>query len=198
MTGELESPTGDGGPGGTGTIPGASGVFFVATPDDSGVWARSFIVPPVVPPGAYRVVAQCTTGPDAAPVVYAPQPIEVLAGDSASMSVTPTRAPAGVDVVLDVAGSVCRGSSPQVEVQVHPAGSEEGGEFVAAAVFTPDGDGNWSGQVVIPAGPPATYVVGAVCNLEGQPFFIYLPASTSGEVPSARLVEIRGQLPSSR
>ncbi len=92
-------------------IPGANVVFFVATPDDSGVWARSFIVPPVVPPGAYRVVAQCTTGPDVAPVVYAPQPIEVLAGDSAS---------------------------------------------------------------------------------------IYLPASTSGEVPRARLVEIQGQLPPTR
>lgn len=199
VAGELESLAGDSQPGGTGTIPGARGaVFFVATPDVTGLWTGSFTVPPVVPPGQYRVVAGCAPESNAQPVEYTPQPFEVLAGGSASLSVSPTQAPAGVDVVLDVSGTLCQGSAPEVDVQVHLAGSEEGGEFVARAFFTPDSDGNWSGRMTIPAGPSATYVVGAVCNVEGQQFFIYLPASPSGSIPRARLVEIEGGLPPTR
>lgn len=199
VAGELESPAGDSQPGGTGAIPGARGaVFFVTTPDVTGSWTGSFTVPPVVPPGQYRVVAQCAPESNGQPVEYAPQPFEVLAGGSASMSVSPTQAPAGIDVVLDVSGTLCQGSAPEVDVQVHLAGSEEGGEFVARAFLTPDSEGNWSGQVTIPAGPAATYIVGAVCNVEGQQFFIYLPASPSGSIPSARLVEIQGGLPPTR
>lgn len=197
VVGELESPAGDSQPGGTGAIPGASGVFFTTTPDAAGLWTDSFTVPPVVSPGQYRVVAHCGPDSNTQPVEYAPQPFEVLAGGSASMSVSPTQAPAGVDVVLDVSGTLCQGSAPEVDVRVHLAGSEEGGEFVARAFFTPDSEGNWSGQVTIPAGPAATYAVGAVCNVEGQQFFIYLPASPFGSIPSTRLVEIQGGLPPS-
>jgi hypothetical protein len=197
VVGELERPDGDTLPGGTGAIPGASGAFFTATPDASGSWTSTFTVPPVVPPGSYRVVAQCAPETSAPPVAYAPQPFEVLAGPSASLTVSPTRAPAGVDVVLDVSGTQCRGTAAEADVQVHLAGSEEADEPVASAQFTPDGDGSWAGQVTIPAGPAATYVVGVVCTVEARQFFIYLPA-TDGTIPSARLVVIAGGLPPSR
>jgi hypothetical protein len=198
VVGELERPEGDSVPGGTGAIPGASGVFFTTTPDATGSWTHSFTVPPVVAPGRYRVVAQCApeTGPQ--PEAYGPQPFEVSTGDSASMSLSPRQAPAGVDVVVDISGTLCRGTAPQVDVQVHPVGNEEGGEFVASAVFTPDGDGSWAGRLMIPAGPATTYVVGVVCTIGGQQFFIYLPASDTGSVPSARLVQIGGGLPPTR
>lgn len=196
VSSELEHPEGDGVPGGTGAIPGASGVFAVTVPDASGSWTLSFTVPPVVAPGQYRVVAHCSR--EIQPVAYAPQPFEVSAGDLASMSVSPTQAPVGVDVVLDVSGTLCRGPAPEADVTVALAGSEEADEFVARAVFTPDSAGTWAGRVTIPAGPPATYVVGVVCNIEGRQFFIYLPATETGRIPSARLVEVGGGLPPTR
>jgi hypothetical protein len=114
------------------------------------------------------------------------------------MSLSPTQAPAAVDVVVDISGTLCRGIGSQVAVQVHPVGTEEGGEFVASAVFTPDGEGSWAGRLTIPAGPAVTYVVGVVCTIGGQQFFIYLPASDTGSVPRARLVQIGGGLPPTR
>jgi hypothetical protein len=113
------------------------------------------------------------------------------------MAVSPTRAAAGVDVVLDVTGTLCRGTAAEIDVQVLLAGSEEADEPVARAVFAPDGDGSWAGQITIPAGPAARYIVGVVCTVDGRQFFIYLPA-TDGVVPTARIVEIAGELPPTR
>ena len=95
-------------------------------------WIFAVTVPPVVAPGSYRVVAQCSG--EAEPVAYIPQPFEVSAGDSATLSVSPTEAPAGVDVVLDVSGTLCRGPAPEADVTVALAGSEEADEFVARMV----------------------------------------------------------------
>ena len=108
---ELEDLTGDDLPGGTGAIPGADVVTFAA-PDGAGNWSGNITIPPVVAAGQYRVVASC------GPVAYAPQPFEVLAGDLASMSVSPTQATAGTDVVVSVSGTLCRGANAQVDVGI--------------------------------------------------------------------------------
>jgi hypothetical protein len=57
-------------------------------------------------------------------VAYAPQPFEVLPGELASMSVSPTRATAGTDVVLNVSGTLCRGADAQVDARIERAEEE--------------------------------------------------------------------------
>jgi hypothetical protein len=168
VVGELESAAG--------AIPGANAVFFV-TPNAGGEWSDAFTVPPVVAPGTHRVVARCL--PDQfnpQPVEYAPQPFEVLADGRAAMSVSPQQAAVGRDVELSVSGTLCRGTAPQVDVRVELAESQEADEFIARGFFTPDANGDWSGQVVVPAATdPVTFIVTAVCNLADRQFFIYLP-----------------------
>jgi hypothetical protein len=172
---ELEDLTGDDAPGGTGGIPGAF-IGFFTTPDAGGNWSGTFTIPPIVTAGQYRVVARCTETD-----VYGPQPFEVLPGELASISVSPTRATAGTDVVLNVSGTLCRGADAQVDVRIERAVGEEAAadDPVAREFFTPDSAGSWSGQITIPATtPPGTYLVGAQCFVGGQQFFIYLPPPT--------------------
>ena len=168
---ELEDLTGDDRPGGTGAIPGANVIVF-ATPDGAGNWSGSITVPPVVAAGQYRVVASC--GPD----TYAPQLFEVLAGDLASMSVSPTQATVGTDVVISVSGTLCRGTNAQVDVGI-PDESKGADEFIAREFVTPDSEGTWSAQLTIPATtPPGSYVVAGQCSAGNRPFFFYLPPPT--------------------
>jgi hypothetical protein len=169
---ELEDLTGDDLPGGTGVIPGANVIVF-ATPDGSGNWSGNIAVPPVVAAGQYRVVASC--GPDA----YAPQPFQVLAGELASMSVSPAQAPAGADVVVDVSGTLCRDPNAQADVGILAAGAQQADEFVARVFVTPDSAGNWSTQLTVPAATPAgNYLVAAQCVVANRQFFLYLPPPT--------------------
>ena len=128
---ELEDLSGDDLPGGTGTIPGAF-IGFFGTPDGSGNWSGSFTIPPIVPAGEYRVVAGC--GADA----YAPQPFTVLPGELASLSVSPTQGTAGTDFYVTVAGTLCRGTDPSVDVGVFDPTLETADEFVARVSVTPD------------------------------------------------------------
>ena len=168
---ELEDLTGDDRPGGTGAIPGANAFVFV-TSDGAGNWSGSITVPPVVAAGEYRLVASC--GPDA----YAPQPFEVLAGDLASMSVSPTQATAGTDVVISISGTLCRGANAQIDVGI-PDESRGADEFIAREFVTPDSEGTWSAQLTIPATTPAgSYVVDGRCSAGNRPFFFYFPPPT--------------------
>ena len=131
------------------------------------------MVPPVVAAGGYRVVASC--GPDA----YGPQPFEVLAGELASMSASPTQATAGADAVIDVSGTLCRDPAAAVDVGVMAAGVEQADEFITRVSVTPDSAGTWSTQLTVPAATPAgSYVVTAACVVAGRQFFLYLPAPT--------------------
>ena len=169
---ELEDLTGDDLPGGTGVIPGANVIVFVA-PDGSGNWSGSIAVPPVVAAGQYRVVAAC--GSDA----YAPEPFELLAGELASMSVSPTQATAGADVVVDVSGTLCRGPDAQADVGIVDAGAEQADEFVARVFVTPDSAGTWSTQLTVPAATPAgNYLVAVQCVVANRQFFLYSPPPT--------------------
>jgi hypothetical protein len=168
---ELEDLTGDDLPGGTGAIP-AANVFVVATPDGAGNWSATITVPPVVAAGQYRVVASC--GTDA----YAPQPFQVQAGDLASISVSPTTATTGTDVLVNASGTLCRGAGAQADVGIFEAGAQSD-DFVARMVVAPDGTGSWSAQLVLPATTPAgTYRVGVQCNVAGRQFFLYVPPPT--------------------
>jgi hypothetical protein len=176
---ELEDLTGDDLPGGTGALPGANAIVF-STPDGAGNWSGNITVPPVVAAGQYRVVASC--GPDA----YAPQPFEVLPGDLASMSVSPTQATAGTTVVVSVSGTLCRGPNAQVDVGI-PDLSRGADEFVAREFVTPDSAGNWSAQLTIPAATPAgSYLVAGQCSVANSQFFLYLPPPTIELLPVVR------------
>ena len=168
---ELEDLTGDDLPGGTGAIPGANAIVF-ATPDGAGNWSGTINVPPVVAAGQYRVVASC--GPDA----YAPQPFEVLAGELASMSVSPTQANAGTDVLVSVSGTLCRGVDAQADVGI-PDASKGADEFIARVFVTPDSAGSWSAQLTIPATTTAgSYLVSTQCSVGNSQFFLYVPSPT--------------------
>ena len=188
---ELEDLTGDEMPGGTGGIRGAF-VGFFTSPDASGNWSGSFTIPPVVPAGQYRVTARCTIT-DA----YAPQPFEVLAGDLASISVTPTRATAGTDVAVTVSGTLCRGEGAEVDVRIEFGGGEEtaGRDPVARVLVTPDSAGSWSTQVIIPAATPAgRFLVGVQCFVGNQQFFIYSPPPTFDLEAPERVVVVTPRL----
>jgi hypothetical protein len=169
VVGELEQSSG-------GAIPGGNAVFVV-TPDATGAWSASFTVPPVATPGPHRVVARCLPDQfDPVPIEYDPQPFQVLPDGRAVMTVSPTQAPTGVPVVIDLAGTECRGQDAAIEVRVEVAGSDAADEVIAFGSFTPDATGSWSGQVTIPArSTPVTYVVAGICSVAGQQFFIYAP-----------------------
>jgi hypothetical protein len=173
---ELETTTGDDVPGGTGAIPGASVLVFL-TPDGSGAWSGNITIPPVIAPGAYRLVAVCRPDPSTQ-VAYAPQPFEVLPGPLASMSATPSEGVAGTDLVLTVSGTLCRGEGAAVDVRVFLAADEGVGTnaFAAQARFLPDADGNWAGMLSVPGTAIAgDYSVVGECSVNGQQFFLYLP-----------------------
>jgi hypothetical protein len=124
------------------------------------------------------VISACCTGQSTETVAYAPQPFEVLPGELASISVSPTRATAGTDVVLNVSGTLCRGADAQVDARIERAEEEPAvpDEPVARALFTPNSAGSWSAQITIPATTPAgTYIVGTQCLIGDRQFFIYLP-----------------------
>lgn len=169
VVGELEQSSG--------AIPFGNAVFFL-TPDATGAWSGSFTVPPVATPGPHQVVATCL--PDQfnpVPIEYGPQPFQVLPDGRAVMTVSPTQAPVGVPVVLDVSGNECRGQDPAIEVRVELAGTDEADEVIARGFVTPDGNGSWSGQVTIPPSPTAvTYLVAGICSVAGQQFFLYTPS----------------------
>ncbi len=176
---ELEDLTGDDLPGGTGAIPGANAFVFVA-PDGGGNWSGTITIPPVIAAGRYRLVASC--GPDA----YAPQSFQVLAGDLASIAVTPTQATAGTDVAVSVSGTLCRGANSQVDVDIPVLSNQVADEFVARVIVTPDSAGNWSAQLTIPSTAPAgSYLVSTQCRVGNLPFFFYVPAPTIHLVPVA-------------
>ncbi len=139
VVGELEQSSGD-------AIPGGNAVF-IATPDATGAWSDSLTVPPVATPGPHRVVARCL--PDQfnpVPIEYGPQPFEVLPDGRAGMTVSPTQAPTGVPVVVDVSGTECLGQDASIEVRVEVAGSEDADEVIARGSFTPDADGQLVGS----------------------------------------------------
>ena len=144
---ELEDLSGDDLPGGTGTIPGAF-IGFFGTPDGSGNWSGSFTIPPIVPAGEYRVVA----GVEPTPTHRSPSR---CSRGSFAVSVSPTQGTAGTDFHVTVAGTLCRGTDPSVDVGVFDPTLETADEFVARVSVTPDAAGTWTTQVTIPAGTPA-------------------------------------------
>jgi len=165
---------------------------FTATPDATGAWAATFTVPPNKPAGAYDVMAVCHTDPgqmdgDA----YASQPFTVLAGDPATMTVSPRSATAGRDVTVTVSGTLCRGADATVDIGIFlrvPEEFADADEFIARGPATPDADGTWSTQLTIPAtAGPGTYGVGAQCIVGGFQFFLYptLDIVLSGQAPAA-------------
>ena len=126
----------------------------------------------VVTAGQYRVVAGC------GPVAYSPQPFEVLAGELASMSVSPTQATAGDDVVVSVSGTLCRGENAQADVRIFDTGAQSDAD-IARVFVTGDSAGNWSGQLTLSGTTPAgRYLVGTQCVIDSRQFFLYLPPPT--------------------
>jgi hypothetical protein len=165
---------------------------FTATPDATGAWAATFTVPPNKPAGAYEVTAVCKTDPgQMAGDAYGNQPFTVLAGEAATMTVSPRSATAGQDVTVTVSGTLCRGPAATVDVGIFlrlPEEIADADEFVARGPATPDADGNWSTQLTIPAtAGPGTYGVGAQCIVGGDQFFLYpvLDIVLSGQAPAA-------------
>jgi hypothetical protein len=165
---------------------------FTATPDTTGAWAATFTVPPNKPAGSYDVTAVCLTDPgqmdgDA----YGNQPFTVLAGEAATMTVSPRMATAGQDVTITVSGTLCRGADATVDIGIFLQVAEEfaeADEFVARGPAIPDADGNWSTQLIIPAtAGPGTYGVGAQCIVGGFQFFLYpvLDIVLAGRAPAA-------------
>lgn len=152
---------------------------FTATPDASGNWTASFAVPPFLPAGEYLVRAICKLDPNAPTgVEYQPRPFRVLPATSPTISVSPRQAPAGQAVRLTVSGTLCEGPDAVVDVRVFERVPESrgGDDFVANAMFRPDAEGTWSGNVTIPATAPAgTYRVGATCMVGGNALFNYVP-----------------------
>jgi hypothetical protein len=151
---------------------------FTATPDAAGDWATTFTVPPNKPAGPYEVTATCKTDPgqiDGLP--YVNQPFTVLAGEAATLTVSPRSATAGTDVVVSVSGTLCRGEGATVDVGIFrrvPEEFAEADEFVARTTATPDAAGNWSSELTIPASSGAgTFGVGAQCFVGGAQFFLY-------------------------
>ncbi len=167
------------------------GSFFQVLPSPSGDWTGTFTVPPFVPPGQYEVATICSDNPsDPSGHAYLPHPFTVLEpGVPPTLTVSPQRATAGTNVTLDVAGTLCRGPEPMVDVRVLLRVPEEfaGQADAARAVLTPDAGGDWAGQVTIPASAPAgTYGVGVQCSIRGGlQFFIYQPTPNVTLVPAA-------------
>jgi hypothetical protein len=174
----------------TGTVVGTPeiGVVadFTATPDGAGDWATTFTVAPNKPSGLYRVTATCWTdanlvdGDD-----YGEQSFTILEGEHAAMTVSPLRARAGGDVIVSVSGTLCKGQDALADVGIFFRDAEEADELVARRTFTPDADGNWSGQLTIEDSLPAVYRVATQCLVDGAQFFLYDPVDIVLTVPAA-------------
>ncbi|MGH9209546.1 MAG: hypothetical protein ACRD2C_02580 [Acidimicrobiales bacterium] len=151
---------------------------FTATPDDNGDWTASFTVPPNKPATDYAVTATCKTDPDQADGdQYDDQTFTVVAGDEATMTVSPLAARAGQDVVVTLSGTLCQGDEATVDVGIFeraPEGTGDAGEFLVRNTAIPEDDGSWTTELTIPASAsPGTYGVSGECSVGGFQFFLY-------------------------
>ena len=78
------------------------------------------------------------------------------------INVNPTGGPVGTHVT--VTGGEC--SDPVVEMEVFVALTDPSFEPAATDLVTPDEDGNWTAEIVVPEGvdPDMTYFIHAVCR----------------------------------
>jgi hypothetical protein len=152
-----------------------SSVVIDTTPNSAGNWTTTFTVPPDLPAGQYTIRATCRQNPnDPGGDAYQPGPFRILQSPRPVFRVSPTQATAGQAVVLSVSGTLCRGAQAEVDAGVFALGTEEADEFVDRRSFTPDAQGNWSGQLTMPASAsPGRYRTFAGCNIGGRQLFIY-------------------------
>jgi hypothetical protein len=160
---------------------------FTATPDPNGDWATTFTVPPNQPAGPYEVTAVCKTDPNQIDGdAYGNQPFTIVQGESATMMVSPRSAEAGVDVIVTVSGTLCRGEDAAVDLGIFFEFADPD-EFVARGTSSPATDGGWASQLTIPASTaPGTYFVGATCSVAGLPFFLYERVDVVLSAPEAQ------------
>ena len=175
----------------TGLVDPASGngvtIPVRATPDSSGAWSASFVVPPTAAPGEVQVEATCHPDQDEPGTRYPGAAFTVLNGSPrATIIVEPTEATVGDDIRFHVAGTLCRGPAASMTVHYFPKANPS---FEASIGVRPDADGTWSGELTIHAAEqrPGDWALVGQCRVGETFFFVHtavslLPRATPGPV----------------